>query len=211
MFRLLLARSHLGITGFRSPEALAERFFREALDLRAFLPAVGPCLDIGSGGGTPALPLAAAAGTGDWVLVEARRLPCEFLREAVETMGLASRVRVHRGRFEDYLKQDEAPSVLGAVSAVTLRAVRLNEAEWRGLADRLSPSAVVLWPTSRAARGRSDLPDGLFEETEQAADRGIVWLGRPRRGRSGAGRTGDVSRETSAGGRRRPPIAEDRR
>lgn len=185
MFRLLRARAHLGVTGFRSPEALAERFFREALDLRAVLPAAGPYLDLGSGGGTPALPLAAAVETGDWVLVEARRMPCEFLREAVETMGLASRVRIRRGRFEEYLKQDEAPSVLGAVSAVTLRAVRLNEAEWRGLARCLSPTAVVVWPTSRAARGRSDLPDSLFEETERATDHGIVWSGRIRKGRSG--------------------------
>lgn len=186
MFRLLRARAHLGVTGFRSPEALAERFFREALDLRVVLPAAGPYLDLGSGGGTPALPLAAAAETGDWVLVEARRMPCEFLREAVETMGLASRIRIHRGRFEEYLKQDEAPSVLGAVSAVTLRAVRLNEAEWRGLARCLSPAAVVVWPTSRAARGRSDLPDGLFEESERATDHGIVWSGRTRRGPPGA-------------------------
>ena len=185
MFRLLRARAHLGVTGFRSPEALAERFFREALDLRGVLPAAGPYLDLGSGGGTPALPLAAAVEAGDWVLVEARRMPCEFLREAVETMGLASRVRIRRGRFEEYLKQDEAPSVLGAVSAVTLRAVRLNEAEWRGLARCLSPAAVVVWPTSRAARGRSDLPDGLFEETERATDHGIVWSGRTRRGLSG--------------------------
>lgn len=185
LFRLLRARTHLGVTGFRTPEALAERFFREALDLGAVLPAAGPYLDIGSGGGTPALPLAASAETGDWVLVEARRLSCEFLREAVEAMGLGSRVRIHRGRFEEYLKQDEAPAVLGAVSAVTLRAVRLNEAEWRGLAGRLSPNAVVVWPTSHAARGRSDLPDGLFEETERATDHGIVWLGRPRSGPSG--------------------------
>lgn len=201
----------MGLTGFRSPEALAERFFREALDLRAVLPAAGPCLDIGSGGGTPALPLAAAVETGDWVLVEARRLPCEFLREAAEAMGLASRVSVHQCRFKEYLKRDEASAVLGAVSAVTLRAVRLDEGEWRGLAERLSPNAVVIWPTSRAARGRSDLPDGLFEETERATDRGIVWLGRPRGGASDGGGVADVSRETSPAAPPVGPTAEDRR
>ena len=179
LYRLLREKEHLGLTGFRSPEVLVGRFFHDALALREILPAGGPFLDIGSGAGTPALPLAAAVETGDWLLLEPRRRAAAFLETAAEAMGLAARVRVCRRHFRDYLNQDESPEFLGRVAAVTLRAVKLKRIEWQGLATRLGPAAVVLWPTSRAARERADLPDGLFEEEERPAERGIVWQGRP--------------------------------
>lgn len=179
LYCLLRERRHLGLTGFRSPEMLVERYFRDALALRPDLPAAGPYLDIGSGGGTPALPLAAAAEDGDWLLLEPRRRAAVFLEAAVEAMGLAGRIRVLRLHFKDYLKQEEAAEFLGRVAAVTLRAVRLKTVEWRGLATRLRPPAVVIWPTSEAGRERADLPDGLFEEERRPAERGIVWRGTP--------------------------------
>lgn len=180
LYRLLREKEHLGLTGFRTPAALAERFFHDALTLRALLPAAGPFLDIGSGAGTPALPLAATVETGDWLLLEPRRRAAAFLETAVEAMGLAARVRVCRMHFKDYLNQDEAAEFLRRVTAVTLRAVKLKRIEWQGLATRLGPSAVVIWPTSRAARERADLPRDLFAEEEHPAERGIVWQGRPR-------------------------------
>lgn len=179
LYRLLREKEHLGLTGFRSPEILVGRFFHDALALREILPAGGPFLDIGSGAGTPALPLAAAVETGDWLLLEPRRRAAAFLETATEAMGLAARVRVCRQHFKDYLNQDESPEFLGRVAAVTLRAVKLKRIEWQGLGTRLRPAAVVLWPTSRAARERADLPNGLFEEEELPAERGIVWRGRP--------------------------------
>lgn len=180
LYRLLREKEHLGLTGFRSPEMLVGRFFHDALTLREVLPAEGPFLDIGSGAGTPALPLAAAVETGDWLLLEPRRRAAAFLETAVEAMGLAARVRVCRQHFKDYLNQDGSAEFLEGVAAVTLRAVKLKRIEWQGLATRLGPAAVVIWPTSRAARERADLPEGLFEEEELPADRGIVWRGRPR-------------------------------
>lgn len=180
LYRLLRERRHLGLTGFRSPEALVERYFGDALALRPHLPAAGPCLDIGSGAGTPALPLAVAAGGGDWLLLEPRRRAAAFLESAIEDLGLASRIRVLRLHFKDYLNQEEAPEYLGRVAAVTLRAVRLKKVEWRGLAAGLRLSAVVIWPTSEAGRERADLPEGLFEEERRPAERGIVWRGTPR-------------------------------
>ena len=180
LHRLLREKEHLGLTGFRTPEILVERFFHDALALRAILPAAGPFLDIGSGAGTPALPLAAAVETGDWLLLEPRRRAAAFLETAAEAMGLTARVRVCRMHFKEYLNQDDSAAFLGRVTAVTLRAVKLKRIEWQGLATRLGPSAVVLWPTSRAARERADLPRGLFDEEEHPAERGIVWQGRPR-------------------------------
>ncbi len=176
LFRLLGEWERAGLTGFRGDDDLALGYFREALELRAHLPAVGPYLDVGSGGGTPALPLA-AVGRGAWTLLEPRRTASTFLELAVRKLGIADRVTVVRSRLQGWLR-DPAP-----VAGVTLRAVRLSRREWEGLAAALPDGARVVWPTSAPGRSRADLPEGLFRERTVAAARGIVWIG-------------DVSRET---------------
>ena len=181
LFGLLREWRGAGITGFRSPEGLARHYFREALLLRALLPARGACLDVGSGGGTPALPLAIALDASRWTLLEPRRAAAGFLELAADRLGVASRVRVIRHRLGNYLGFEEGRSTVAAVSAVTLRAVRLRPAEWRGLAAALPADAAVIWPTSAAARNRAALPIGLYEEKLLPAERGIVWMGQPRR------------------------------
>ena len=192
LFGLLQERQGTGITGFNSSEALARHYFREALELRRFLPGRGPYLDVGSGGGTPALPLAAVA-EGAWTLLEPRRQAAGFLDLAADSLGIASRVQVVRARLHNYLNNPAQRSSLGAVAAVTLRAVRLRAQEWKGLAAALSHEAVVIWLTSESARARADLPSGVYDEEIFPAERGVVWLGRPRRMANGD----DVSRETS--------------
>lgn len=193
LFRLLGEWKGAGITGFRSAADLANLYFREALALRSLLPPGGRFLDVGSGAGTPALPLAAALETSHWTLLEPRATAAGFLELAVESLNLGSRIRVLRTRLENCLERDEERDALRASSAVTLRAVRLRAVEWRGLAAALPPEAVVVWPTSEAGRARADIPVGAFDEEIRPAARGIVWIGRPRT----LGRDPDVSRETS--------------
>src|SRR5258706_10324730 len=70
---------------------------------RAFvvaLPATGHCVDLGSGGGVPALVAAAALPGTTWVLVESRVRRAAFLRRAIEELGFADRIVVHEGRAE---------------------------------------------------------------------------------------------------------------
>ena len=177
---LLQSWKGAGLVGFRSAEDLARHYFREALQLRSLLPDQGPYLDVGSGGGTPALPLAVAQSAGDWILLEPRSTSAAFLEMAAETLGLAGRVRVVRQRLKHFLSLEQARNDLARVSAVTLRAVRLQTPEWKGLASGLSAGVPVIWPTTRAARTRADLPEGLYEETLAPAERGVVWIGRPR-------------------------------
>lgn len=74
--------------------------------------------DLGSGGGSPAIPMRIANQGGSLVMVESRERKCAFLREAVRTLGLA-RTFVENSRFESV-------SHAGDVDRVTVRAVRID-------------------------------------------------------------------------------------
>ena len=182
LFRLLDQWKGAGVTGFRTAEDVARFYFAEALHLRRFLGAGGPFLDVGSGGGTPALPLV-LAGERDahWTLLEPRRLSAQFLELAATELGVAPQVRVVRSRLREFLDQDAGRKEVSRMAAVTLRAVRLSRQEWRGLAALLPGRATVIWPTSAAARAAAPMPERAFLEENVPAPRGIVWLGRPHR------------------------------
>jgi len=179
LFRLLEEWRGAGLTGFRTPDQAARLYFAEAFALDRFLPAGGPFVDIGSGGGTPALPLALAdASRAQWTLLEPRRIAAGFLEIAASELGLTPRIRVVRRRLGDFLNRPSGRCAVFEAAAVTLRAVRLGRSEWTQLASALSPQSVVVWPTTRAARKTAAIRSGLFAEQQFPADRGVVWLGR---------------------------------
>ena len=88
-----------GLTSFRSSEERIRRYFAEPLAALNWAPEGGLAIDIGSGGGSPALPMAIARPMLEWVLVEANGRKAIFLEEAVRALGL-ERIRVYRGRYE---------------------------------------------------------------------------------------------------------------
>jgi len=69
-------------------------------------------LDVGSGGGLPAIPLAVALkGTGaQFTLVEPTTKKVAFLRTAIRELGLPA--RVHAGRIEDIDSRETFPDVI---------------------------------------------------------------------------------------------------
>jgi 16S rRNA (guanine527-N7)-methyltransferase len=63
-------------------------------------------LDIGSGGGLPGLVLAVDWPDWEWTLLDSAERSTRLLREAVEDLGLNSRVEVVTGRAEDRASED---------------------------------------------------------------------------------------------------------
>jgi 16S rRNA (guanine527-N7)-methyltransferase len=91
------ARGFLGPGPLEAPIRHARAF---AALLPTDLPAEADLLDLGSGGGLPALPLALVWPSSQWTLVDAMRRRTSFLEEAVFTLGLAARVEVVTARAE---------------------------------------------------------------------------------------------------------------
>jgi 16S rRNA (guanine527-N7)-methyltransferase len=81
---------------------------------------VGRLLDLGSGGGFPGIPLAAAAPSVEVTLVEPIGKKARFLETATAAIGLAGRVTTRRMRAEDLGRE---PDERERWQAVTARAV----------------------------------------------------------------------------------------
>ncbi len=83
-----------------APAEFARRHILESLFAAAELPEGERFIDVGSGGGLPALPLLMARSDLRATLVEANRKKAIFLREALTETGCASRAEVIPARFE---------------------------------------------------------------------------------------------------------------
>lgn len=79
-------------------------------------------LDLGSGGGSPAIPMKLAAPQLSLRMVESKTRKAAFLRETVRTLDL-NRTAVDAVRFEELLAR---PGLHDAIDVVTLRAVRVD-------------------------------------------------------------------------------------
>lgn len=78
---------------------------------------VGCVVDLGSGGGVPALVIARALPEPRFVLVDRGERRCAFLEGAAEVLGLARRVAVVLGDAEDVSRQAEFSEIADAVTA----------------------------------------------------------------------------------------------
>lgn len=122
--RLLLERgTQFNLTGARDPAAVAAH----VADSLTLLPYVaGPLVDVGSGGGFPAIPLAIVGGFST-TLIEATRKKAEFLREVAGTLELPIEVvaeraetAAHRGDLRERFACASARALAGASTALEL-------------------------------------------------------------------------------------------
>lgn len=126
-YRLLAVwNTKINLTGLTlsevSPEAL-DRLLIEPLAAAKYVPgAATRMLDVGSGGGSPAIPLALAVPRLQLMMVESKTRKSVFLREAIRALELPD-ADVATARFEELLAR---PDLHEAHDLVTIRAVRIE-------------------------------------------------------------------------------------
>lgn len=125
----LLARwnARVNLTGYRleaagQDEAVDRLLIEPLVAARHVSPSASWVLDFGSGGGSPAIPLALALPRLTLRMVESKTRKAVFLRQAVRELGLG-RAEVETTRFEELLSR---PELHEAVDLVTIRAVRVE-------------------------------------------------------------------------------------
>jgi 16S rRNA (guanine527-N7)-methyltransferase len=84
----------------------------------------GVWFDLGSGGGSPAIPLLIARPALNLTMIESKTRKAAFLREAVRAVGLTSSAVVLNDRFEDAARTAVHRQ---AADVVTVRAVKADE------------------------------------------------------------------------------------
>jgi 16S rRNA (guanine527-N7)-methyltransferase len=104
-YRDLLVAEPVSVTSVRDAGAAWDLHVADALTALDLVLRLEPgtVVDVGSGGGSPGLPIALAAGI-DVTLLEASAAKCDFLRRTCSALGLACPV-VH-GRSEDFARGD---------------------------------------------------------------------------------------------------------
>ena len=123
------------------PEETADRLILEPVAASSFL-GRGPIrwFDLGSGGGSPAVPLKLCRPEARLIMVESKGRKAAFLREAVRTLTLQSAV-VENCRFEDL---ETIEDLKGAAEYVTVRAVRPDAAMFQTASCLLQPGGQLL-------------------------------------------------------------------
>ena len=145
----------INLTSLSDPDEAIDRLLLEPVAASAALRSAARLIDLGSGGGSPAIPLALAGSASLLVMVESRSRKAAFLREASRELGLTA--VVENARFEDVSLRAKYRESMDIVS---IRAVRLDAAAFAAAASFLSPGGrVALFETATAAAPA--LPSGL--------------------------------------------------
>lgn len=110
------------LTGAKSLESVLDNIFDSLYPLK-FIDKFATCMDVGSGGGFPALPLAIANPKSQFILVEPRNKRIAFLKNITLELGLKN-VEVYPSRIEDVLI-DEINNINLITSRATMDAKML--------------------------------------------------------------------------------------
>lgn len=126
-YRLLATwNTKINLTGLDladpSPETLDRLLIEPLVAARHVQAGTTRMIDVGSGGGSPAIPLALAVPALRLLMVESKTRKSVFLREAVRALGLAG-ADVAVTRFEELLAR---PELHDAHDLLTIRAVRIE-------------------------------------------------------------------------------------
>jgi 16S rRNA (guanine527-N7)-methyltransferase len=113
----------INLTSIENLDEAIDRLLLEPLVAAKYVPASAQSLmDVGSGGGSPAIPLKLAVPRLKLTMVESKARKSAFLREAVRQLGL-DRTHVETARYEELLAK---PDLHEASDVISLRAVRIE-------------------------------------------------------------------------------------
>lgn len=187
------ARINLTALNLESGDEAIDRLLVEPLlASRSVKPGDARLIDIGSGGGSPAIPLAIAAPQLTLTMVESKVRKSAFLREAVRTLELKAQVQTQR--FETLLAE---PGMHEFADTLSLRAVRVDAKILVGLQAFLKPGGRMFLFRPTTALDDFDVPPPLALSSAvplvESLRSQLVILEKRKIGRR------SVSRETSAG------------
>jgi 16S rRNA (guanine527-N7)-methyltransferase len=153
----LLSRwnAKINLTALTDTDAAIDRLLLEPLAAASALTSQIDLLDLGSGGGSPAIPLALAVSARRLVMVESKGRKAAFLREAARSVELPA--VVENTRFESLPAQG---MYAGQIDAVSIRAVRPDLSTLTIAKTFLKPDGKVALFSPKAA-SPPELPDGL--------------------------------------------------
>jgi len=109
----------INLTALSDPAQAVDRLLLEPVSAAQHLPRDSKLADLGSGGGSPAIPLAIALNAPHLLMVESRSRKAAFLREAARHVGIAATVEAIR--FEELRRKDEYRE---SADVVSMRAVK---------------------------------------------------------------------------------------
>jgi 16S rRNA (guanine527-N7)-methyltransferase len=144
----------MNLTALDDKDDGLDRLIIEPLVAVSHVPNEGRAIDIGSGGGSPAIPLKLAAPALSLLMVESKIRKAAFLREACRRLKIED-VVVETERYEALLSRPELNEVH---DLLTLRAVRVEAHVLRGLQAFVKPGGVV---ALFRGGGGSDVPEDL--------------------------------------------------
>ena len=117
-----------------------DRLLIEPLIALRYLPrSTRAVMDVGTGGGSPAIPLKVASPAISMRMVESKARKAAFLREVIRTLELED-AAVESTRFEQLLSR---PELHEAVDVITMRAVRAEPKTLLGLQAFLKPGGLL--------------------------------------------------------------------
>lgn len=177
-FRLLAHWNHrINLTSLQLEPPTAQsidRLLIEPLTAAALVRSnVSIWFDLGSGGGSPAIPLQLAKPARRLIMVESKERKAAFLREAIREVPVAG-AEVEVSRIEEVAAN---PHNAGIADLITVRAVRMEASliGWIQTLLRFGGQAVLFG----AATSLSHLPRGLeLMNAAASASRGLVVLRR---------------------------------
>jgi len=143
-----------------------DRLFVEPLAAARFVPERPiEWFDLGSGGGSPALPLKLARPAARLTMVESKTRKAAFLREAVRTLALED-VTIENARFEVVaLRADHRR----AVDLLTVRAVKIDKSVIRAAAALLASHGRLMLFSGRPRSGGEPTQPFQFVQTVRLA------------------------------------------